>query len=200
MDTQTLIALSLFAVATLVTPGPNNLMLMTSGANFGMRRSVQHMAGVAYGFPLMAFAVGLGVMQLFDVWPPLRGIMTVLCAGYLLWLAFKIARTKTQGTAKQGAKPLNFWQAAAFQWVNPKAWAMAIGAITLYAPGRDLIAITWVVLAFALIGTLSATAWTGLGTVIRQWLAAPGRLIWFNRSMALLLVLSVLPALIHELG
>lgn len=194
---ETLIALALFAASTLFTPGPNNLMLMASGANFGLRRSLPHMAGVAFGFPLMILPVGLGVMQVFDLWPLSYLLLKVASVGYILWLAWKIAHASAPRDRQADGAPLSFVQAAGFQWVNPKAWSMALGAITLYATSRDLSAVVWVAATFATIGTVSATVWTGLGTGVRRLLANPQRLRVFNWTMAALLVVSMLPVLLR---
>lgn len=195
MTADLLLALCLFAAATLFTPGPNNLMLMASGANFGLRRTLPHLTGVALGFPLMILPVGLGVMEVFDRWPPAYTILKVASVVYLLWLARKIATAAPPADAPTDARPLSFLQAAGFQWVNPKAWSMALGAITLYAAARDLTSILWIAGTFATLGTLSALTWVTLGTGLKRLLGAPGRLRRFNRVMAVLLVASMLPVL-----
>lgn len=191
-----LIALTLFCAATLFTPGPNNLMLMASGANFGLHRSLPHLAGVALGFPLMILPVGLGVMKVFDLWPPAYTILMAASVLYLLYLAWKIANAAPPKHAHAEARPLTFLQAAAFQWVNPKAWSMALGAITLYAASRDLTSILWVSGTFAVLGTVSALVWVTLGTGVRRILAEPKRLRLFNWTMAALLIASMIPVLI----
>ena len=196
MTADLLLALALFAAATVFSPGPNNLMLMASGANFGLRRSLPHLAGVAYGFPLMILPVGLGVMQVFEVWPPAYTLLKLVSVAYLLWLAWKIAHQAAPGEAQANARPLSFVQAAGFQWVNPKAWSMALGAITLYAASRDLSAVAWVSATYAVIGTASAVAWTVLGTGMRRWLAEPRRLRIFNWTMAALLLAAMAPVLL----
>ncbi len=196
MTYEIFLALAAFCAGTLFTPGPNNLMLMASGANFGLARSLPHLAGVAYGFPLMILPVGLGVMQLFDVWPPSYLILKVFSVLYILWLAWKIAHASAPRDKGAEARPLTFLQAAGFQWVNPKAWSMALGAITLYASSRDLGGILWVAGTFAVIGTVSAVTWVKLGTAVRQLLAREDRLRLFNRVMAGLLVLSMVPVLL----
>lgn len=195
MTPETLIALVLFCAATLFTPGPNNLMLMASGANFGLRRTLPHLAGVAYGFPLMILPVGLGVMEVFDLWPLSYTILKGVSILYILWLAWKIAGAAPPAEARAEARPLTFLQAAGFQWVNPKTWSMALGAITLYAAGRDLPSVLWIAGTFAALGTLSALAWVTLGTAVRRLLADARRLRLFNRVMAVLLVTSMLPVL-----
>lgn len=190
------IALASFALVTVITPGPNNLMLMTSGANFGFRRTVPHMAGIGLGFPAMVAMVGLGVMQLFDVWPFARTVLTVASAVFLFWLAWKIANAAAPGEAEASGRPLTFLQAAAFQWVNPKAWSMALSAITLYAPGRDPGAVAWVAGTYVGVGLISTTTWAALGLPIRRWLTSPRRLRVFNWTMAVGLVAAMLPALL----
>lgn len=189
-------ALAVFAAATVFSPGPNNLMLMTSGANFGLRQSLPHLTGVAYGFPLMVLLVGLGAMQLFEVFPAAYTALKVLSVLYMLWLAWKIAHQSAPAEGQGTGRPLSFLQAAAFQWVNPKAWSMAIGAITLYATSRDLTAVAWVSVTYAVVGTASATTWTMLGTGLRRWLAVPSRLRIFNWTMAALLLAAMAPVLL----
>ncbi len=195
MTFDLLLALALFCIATLFSPGPNNLMLMASGANYGLRRSLPHMAGVALGFPIMIVPVGLGVMQLFDLYPITETILLALSVAYLFYLAWRIATAAPPKEAQPGSNPLSFFEAAAFQWVNPKAWSMALGAITLYAPGRDLSGILWISAAFLVIGSCSATTWTTLGTAIRRLLTTGKRLTAFNWTMATLLILSMVPVL-----
>ncbi|WP_072779640.1 LysE family translocator [Marivita hallyeonensis] len=196
MTLDLFLALAGFALVTVITPGPNNLMLMTSGANFGFRRSIPHMIGVGLGFPMMIVPVGLGVMQVFDAWPPSYMILKVLSVLYMLWLAWKIANAAPpDGAPEAGSRPLTFLQAAAFQWVNPKAWSMALGAITLYAAGRDLPAILWVAGTYVAMGCLSTTSWTVLGQQLRRLLNRPNRLRVFNWAMATLLVASLIPVL-----
>ena len=174
-------------------------MLMASGANFGVRRTLPHMAGVGLGFPAMCFCVGLGVMRLFDLWAPAYTILTVLSVAYMLYLAWKIANAAPpeaeSAPAPQG-RPLTFLQAAAFQWVNPKAWSMALSAITLYAPGRTIGAVMWVVGAYVLCSVISTTSWTTIGRALKRFLQAPRRLRLFNWTMAGLLVVSMLPVLL----
>ncbi len=193
-------ALLAFAFVTVITPGPNNFMLMASGANFGFRRSVPHMAGIGIGFPAMCFCVGLGVMRLFDLWPPAYAILTVLSVAYMLYLAWKIANAAPpadDATQPQAGTPLTFLQAAAFQWVNPKAWSMALSAITLYAPGRSTGAVLWVVGAYVACSVVSTTSWTTVGTALRRFLQDRRRLRLFNWTMAGLLVASLIPVILQ---
>ncbi|UZD90303.1 LysE family translocator [Cognatishimia activa] len=196
MTYEILTALVAFAFVTSITPGPNNMMLLASGANFGFTRTIPHMLGIGIGFTVMVMLVGAGLMQLFDAWPPSYTILKVLSAGYMLWLAWKIAHSASPVGMSAGAKPMNFLQAALFQWVNPKAWTMALSAITLYAPGREFIAVLWVALVFGSINLPCVSSWTILGQKLRLILSNPKRLVAFNWTMAALLIVSLIPSLI----
>lgn len=189
MNQTTLLALSAFALVSSITPGPNNLMLMSSGANFGLRRTVPHALGVGIGFTLMIVLVGVGLMGLFDLFPILNTVLKVVSVAYLLWLAWKIANAAAPDTAGSvGGKPMTFMQAVLFQWVNPKAWSMALTAIALYAPDRNLAAVLLVAVVFGIINLPSTSLWAVMGQVLRGWLSSPARLRIFNWTMAALLV------------
>lgn len=188
-------ALIAFAFVTSITPGPNNLMLMASGANFGFRRTIPHMLGVGIGFTVMVVLVGVGLIGLFDRYPLIYTGLKVLSVAYLLWLAWKIATAAApKGTDAQGT-PITFVQAALFQWVNPKAWAMALTAVTLYAPDKALSTITLVAVVFGCINLPSVGSWTLLGQQMQRLLTSRRRLQVFNVSMAAMLVASLIPLL-----
>ena len=193
-----LLALILYAFVSSITPGPNNLMLLASGVNFGFRRTVPHMLGIALGFTVMTAIVGLGLAGLFTAWPPARQALTVVSVVYLLWLAWKIAHAAApSATAPSSGRPMTLVQAAAFQWVNPKAWTMALTAITLYAPDRTLASIALVAAIFGAINLPSVSTWTVLGQQVSRVLSSPARLRAFNWTMAALLVASLIPVLYH---
>jgi len=192
MTNAPFLALAAFALVSSITPGPNNLMLMASGANFGLRRTVPHMLGVGIGFALMIFLVGVGLVGLFALWPPSMTVLKIGGIAYMLWLARKIASSAPPSPAvKSSSRPMTFAQAALFQWVNPKAWTMALTAVTVYAPRHDLQAVGLVALVFGAVNLPSVSSWAGLGTVLRRWLASPLRLRLFNWTMAALLVASL---------
>ena len=196
MTVDLLSALAAFAFVSSITPGPNNLMLMASGANFGLTRSLPHMMGVAIGFTVMIVLVGVGLMQLFDLWPASYEVLKYGSVLYLFWLAWKVANAAEPGRAtEQGGNPITFLQAAAFQWVNPKAWAMALTAIAAYAPTRDIGAVLLVSAVFGAINLPSISIWTLMGQQIRHILTSPARLRAFNWTMAALLILSVMPVI-----
>ncbi|MBQ0750607.1 MAG: LysE family translocator [Roseovarius sp.] len=196
MTLDLLTALVTFAFVTVMTPGPNNLMLMASGTNFGFSRSIPHMLGIGLGFPLMVACVGLGVMQVFDLWPLSYTLLKIGSVAYLVYLAWKIANAAPPRDAEASGKPLTFLQSAAFQWVNPKAWSMALSAITLYATGRDLASVLWVAGVYVVVSSISTTSWTLLGQQLRRLLKNQTRLRIFNWLMAALLIATLIPVLL----
>lgn len=200
MTYELLIALAAFALVSSITPGPNNLMLMASGANFGFRRSIPHMLGIAIGFSLMVAMVGIGLSQVFDSLPASHLILKTLSVTYLLYLAYKIATAsspaKELSTSESKAKPFTFIQAALFQWVNPKAWTMALTATAVYAPSQSVQAIAVVTGVFGLINLPCVSVWAVLGLQLKRFLTSPIRLRAFNYSMAALLIASLYPVLI----
>lgn len=189
------LALSLFAFVSSITPGPNNLMLMASGANFGFRRTIPHMLGVALGFVFMVLVVGAGLVQIFDAYPVSYLVLKVASVVYLLWLAWKIAHAAPIQDGAASGQPMSFIQAAGFQWVNPKAWAMALTAISAYTPSQTLGAIALVGLIFGAINLPSVGSWTVIGQQMARILTNPRRMTVFNRVMAALLVASLYPVL-----
>lgn len=205
MTLDLLTGLVLFAFASSITPGPNNIMLMASGANFGLRRTVPHMLGVSLGHAAMTLILGLGLAQLFQALPGLRLALALVSVVYLLWLAWKVANAAPpagpqegaeDAPATGGARPLSFLQAAGFQWVNPKALYMSIYAQTTYAPeGSGWVGAAIVATVFGMTNLPSVATWAWGGTKIRRWLGAPGRLRAFNWTMAGLLVASLYPLL-----
>ena len=195
MTHELLAALVLFAFVSSITPGPNNLMLMASGANFGFRRTVPHMLGIGLGFTFMVVLVGAGLVQVFDAVPASYTLLKAGSVAYLLWLAWKVAHAAPAGAAAAKGRPMTFLQAAAFQWVNPKAWAMALTAISAYAPGQTWAAILVTAGVFGAVNLPSVSTWTVLGQQMARLLTNPRRLSLFNWTMAALLVLSLYPVL-----
>jgi threonine/homoserine/homoserine lactone efflux protein len=185
-----------FAFVTSITPGPNNLMLMASGANFGLRRTLPHMAGISLGHAFMTLLVGFGLGAALLVVPQAKLTLKVAAVSYMLWLAWKIAHAAPPGAGKGiGGRPLTFLQAAAFQWINPKAWAMSIGAISAYTNDGGLASVIIVTLVFAAVNFPSVAVWARAGETLRGLLQDPARLRIFNWTMAVLLVASILPVL-----
>ena len=195
MSFAVLSALLGFAFVMTATPGPNNLMLMASGANFGFRRTMPHMLGILGGVSVMALLVGAGLMALFEALPVLNLALKVLSIAYLLWLAAKIATAAPLDGKGADSRPMTILQAAMFQWVNPKAWAMCLSAVALYAPDRSLLSVVMVAGAFAIVCLPTISVWAWFGTVMRRWLSNTARLRAFNVAMAALLVGSLYPVI-----
>ena len=196
-----LYAVVLFAISASVTPGPNNIMVMSAGANFGVRRSLPLLMGICVGFTLMLLLVGLGFGRLFTLFPELH--FFIKCAGtlYLLYLAWLIARSAGEVTGSTQARPLGFFKGALFQWVNAKAWVVATGAIAAFTSAgagfhqQNLtIALTFFIVSFPSVGL-----WLLCGALLKRWLASPLARRRFNLVMATLLALSVVPV-IQEIG
>jgi threonine/homoserine/homoserine lactone efflux protein len=190
-----------FAIVSSITPGPNNLMLMASGLNYGVRRTLPHMAGVCLGFGAMTFAVGIGLTGVFRTAPWLYAVLRWSAAAYILYLAYKMATAKGVGNAVTEGRPMSFLGAVAFQWVNPKAWVMGLGAITTYAEpdhlSRDVAVMA---ITFMLINIPCGLAWAGSGVAIKRVLKQGSALRLFNGIMAALLVLSLYPLITEPLG
>ncbi len=184
-----------FAFVSSITPGPNNLMLMASGANFGFRRTIPHMLGIGIGFTVMIILAGLGLAQIFNTYPMAHTALKILSVIYLLWLAWKIANAGAPKSGAQAGTPLTFLQAAAFQWINPKAIAMALTAITVYSWDQSVSTILIVAAIFGAINLPCVSCWTVLGQQMKRFLTNPTRLRAFNWTMAGLLIASVFPVL-----
>ncbi|GAA3111954.1 LysE family translocator [Rhizobium viscosum] len=196
MPLDTFLALLLFAFTTSITPGPNNMMLFASGVNFGFRRTIPHMFGIGAGFLTLLLGVGLGLGALLHTVPAVYIALKFAGGAYLVWIAWKIATSRSLSEGTSGVRPMSFLGAAAFQWVNPKAWVMAVTAMATYTnPELYLISVLLVGLAFAAVNVPSVSTWAGFGSALREWLSDPVRLKWFNIIMAVLLVLSLWPML-----
>ena len=193
------LAFSLFAFVTSVTPGPNNIMLLASGVNFGFRASIPHILGISSGLLVMVVAAGLGLTEVFARYPFSYTAMRWLGVAYMLYLAWRIANSgalKAKSAGGPGGRPLGFWSAAAFQWVNPKAWFMAIGAFSTYVPAASSVAIVVsVAVLFALINAPRVSVWAAFGAQMRRFIQVPRFQRIFNYTMAALLVASLVPLL-----
>ncbi|WP_241049403.1 LysE family translocator [Achromobacter xylosoxidans] len=192
--------LALFALVSSITPGPNNVMLAASGLNFGFRRSMPHLLGVNLGFTLMIFLVGIGLGSVFQQVPVLYTVLKYVGAAYLLYLAWKIANSGGVEEGEVRGKPMTFLQAAAFQWVNPKAWVMAVGIIATYTPQAGFFAnLVIATLVCGLVNLPSIGIWVTFGTALRRVLHKPWAIRAFNITMALLLVASLYPVVLEAL-
>jgi threonine/homoserine/homoserine lactone efflux protein len=162
--------------------------------NFGFARTIPHMVGICFGFVALVVAVGLGVGAALTALPEAKTVLKLVGAAYMLWLAWKVATAAPSDADEQRSSPLTFWQAAAFQWVNPKAWVMAVSAMAVYVRPLHVAAdVTAVTLAFGLVTVPAVATWAGFGHVLRRALRDPGKVRVFNVAMALLLVASIAP-------
>ncbi|MBO6716782.1 MAG: LysE family translocator [Rhizobiaceae bacterium] len=197
MSLDIFLALLAFAFVSSITPGPNNIMLLSSGVNFGFRRTLPHMLGIGAGFVVLLLAVGFGLGTLLSAFPQLHLVLKVAGGAYLLYLAWRIAMARSM-SAKDGsvARPMTFLEASAFQWVNPKAWVMAVTAMAIYtSPEAPFLTVILVAVAFGAVNLPSVSVWAAFGTALRGFLSDPERLKWFNIAMGLLLVASLWPML-----
>jgi threonine/homoserine/homoserine lactone efflux protein len=193
-----LLSATAFAVSMSATPGPNNAMVASSGATFGVARTMPHVLGISVGFPLMLVAVALGADGVLRRFPELHMVLKWVGAAYLLWLAWHIATAHPDAAEGGGrrARPLNFLEAALFQWVNPKAWVIALGAVATYTSADAVLLEVLLLAAIFLVVCVPSTAlWTGIGAGAARLLRSPRALRRFNVAMALLLVASLLPLL-----
>jgi threonine/homoserine/homoserine lactone efflux protein len=195
MSHQLLFAFVVFAIVMFITPGPNNIMVLSSGLTYGFRRSLPHIAGITVGFAFMIAAVGLGFGTIFVAYPVLQTILKYAGAAYLVYLAIAIALSgPPKADAAAGRGPMTFWGAALFQWVNVKGWIMVIGTITAYAA---IARFPWNIAmqtALALVlGTVSTSIWTWFGSALRPFLTSERAVRIFNIVMAILLLASLIP-------
>src|SRR5713226_7981798 len=195
MSQPLFIAFVVFAAVMFFTPGPNNVMLLSSGLTFGFRRTVPHVAGVTIGFAFMIGAVGLGLGTIFIAYPVLQTILKYAGVAYLIYRAATIAMSDPVAPEQDNRRgPMTFWGAAMFQWVNAKGWVMVIGTITAYAA---IASFPWNIViqtAISLVmGTLSTVAWALFGSALRPVLTSPRAVRAFNIAMAVLLLASLYP-------
>jgi len=200
MPFATMIPLAIFCLVATITPGPNNMMLLSSGATYGFRRTSPHIIGIAVGSAIMSTLLGFSIANVASRLPGFYTTLHIVSSLYLLWLAWRIARSDGLREVKAGGRPLRVVDAAIFQWVNPKAWAIALGALAGFARPAHLVGdITVIVLVRTFVGLPSLSLWAGFGLVLKRYLKSPVALRAFNIGMASLLVLSLLPELLEML-
>ena len=197
MSFETFVALFFYAFVTSITPGPNNFMLLASGVNFGFVRTIPHMLGIGVGFVILLLAVGFGLGAVLTAFPALHTGLKFAGGAYLLYLAYRIATSRSMGSGGAAkSRPMNFIEAAAFQWVNPKAWVMAITAMAVYTdPAAPFLSVVLIGLAFGAVNLPSVSTWAGFGMALRGFLSDPARLKWFNIVMGLTLAATLWPML-----
>lgn len=195
LSQRLLLAFLAFIFVMFFTPGPNNIMLMSSGLTYGFRRTLPHMAGVTLGFAFMIASVGIGLGAIFIACPVLESVLKYAGAAYLVYLAIVIASSGPSSAEKAERRgPMTFWGAAMFQWINGKGWVIVIGTITAYAAVArfpwNIVIQTAISLA---VGTASAAAWVLFGSVLRPVRESARSVRIFNIVMAVLLLASLYP-------
>ncbi|WP_264876449.1 LysE family translocator [Vibrio agarivorans] len=185
----------LFAISASITPGPNNIMVMTSGANFGAKRTLPLLTGICIGFTLMLLLVGLGFSTLFEQFPSLHLIIKCVGVAYLLYLAWLIAHSQQGVEQDEKGKPLSFIKGALFQWVNAKAWIVATGAIAAFTSGSEnfLSQVMTIAGTFFVVSFPCVAVWLLFGSMLQSALTTTESRKRFNVAMSLLLVVSVFP-------
>ena len=191
---EQLISIAIYSFVMTITPGPNNIMIMASGLNFGIKKSIPHLLGIAFGFPLMLILVGYGLIELINTSRYLYYSIKVISFTYLAYLAYRMATTEDIKSGSVGSKPLNFFQSLFFQWANPKAWIMIIGGVGIFVSEQNIDSAYLVLaLAFFLMIFICNGAWLFMGSKLKSFISNKNQIIWFNRSMAFLLIFSVIP-------
>lgn len=198
MNPEQYLPLFAFSVVMIGTPGPNNLMLMSAGANFGFRRSLPHIFGIGVGCQILLWAIALGLGQLLEVYPQAALLLKASGGMFLLYIAYQLARPrKSKLELDREIKPLTFLQAALFQWVNPKAWLMFITVISTFSdPEHFFVSVLTIAVIFFFMGFPLISAWNIGGVALKSWLQQGQRLLRFNRAMAVLLLLSMYPMMV----
>lgn len=195
MNSALFLSYLLFCLVMTSTPGPNNALVMLSGARFGLKKTFPLILGIACGVALQLIAIGLGLNQIFQWFPILQLLFSLIGTAYILWLAWKIATSGPLQMRLEEKPSLGFVQGAMFQWVNPKAWIMSISTIaTYFAVNHQFSAILYAALILLLISIPCVGIWAVAGKLLRRLLMQPKFALIFNVTMALALLLAVLPA------
>ena len=195
MTWSLLLAVAVFSFVTSVTPGPNNTFLLSSGANFGLRRSLPYLNGIMAGLTGMMIAFGAGLGVVFTTLPVVYQVLKWVGFAYIVWLATLIVRSTSKS---ESAEPqyIGFAKATTFQFVNPKAWVVIGSFMAAFVPVGSGFGVTALVCVVFLVFTYpGALLWALAGQVLKDWLAEPSRRRIFNIFAAVLLVLSMLPVL-----
>ncbi|HLU03124.1 MAG TPA: LysE family translocator [Advenella sp.] len=197
-----LMAFAIFIAVSSVTPGPNNLMLLSSSVNFGVRRTIPHCLGISAGMGLMIVLMSFGLHWVMQHAGWLIDLLKIASLAYLLWLAWKIASITPRPLSVQNeASPFGFWNAVLFQWINPKALIMVISMFSIYVPDNiGQLTLLQISLMAIVINLLCISVWMFGGTLMRRLFTTPATQRGFNIVMALLLVASVVPMVSADLG
>jgi len=198
---EVFVSILFFCLVTSISPGPNNIMLMTSGLNHGVRKTIPHLLGIVIGFPVMVAAIGFGLGAIFVSYPSAHFFIKVVGVAYLLFLSYKIANAGNPSVVESVREPFTFFQAAAFQWANPKAWVIGVGAIAAYTTQDAVFSgVSLIIVGYLSVGTISMLVWLFLGAALQRFLKNQTQVKYFNWVMAGLLVLSLFSMLASEVS
>lgn len=197
MDATLIAGFLLLAVPAYFTPGPNNLMLMSSAAKFGLGRTVPHALGIIFGFPFMVFAIGLGLGEVFTLFPVVKTVLKYAAVAYFLWMAWHLLGLKV-GSAGGRERPMRVLEASLFQWINPKAWAMATSFVGVFVVAGEghFASLVWVTLGCVLLAPLSSITWMVFGKRLQVFLQRTGGERYLGVILAVLMVGAVILFLI----
>lgn len=192
-----ILSIATFTLSTSISPGPNNIMLLSSGLTFGYKKTIPHMTGVFLGFPVMVLVIGLGMGALFEKFPIVLTVLKIVGILYLFWMAYKIANNSSSYDVDENSKsqPFSFVQAAMFQWVNPKAWIMAITSVSVFVTSNEhgITQVIIISIIYFLSGCISCNSWAFGGTILKKFIKSEKSVQRLNILMAILLIASVLP-------
>ncbi len=193
MDYSLVLSFFMLSVPAFFTPGPNNLMLMTSSAKFGFLRTIPHAIGISLGFPFMVFLVGLGLGEIFSLYPIIKTILKIIAIIYFLWLAYNLLGIKI-GQMGGAERPMRFVEAALFQWVNPKAWAMAVGFVSVYVVSGNGIdkSLIWLTIGCLIISPFSTIFWMIFGQGLTKLLKSTGTEQYLGIILAALMIIAII--------
>lgn len=196
MNFSLLASVAVFAFVTSITPGPNNTFLLTSGINFGVRRSLRFVFGITTGLIVMMTAVGAGLGALFVAYPLIYGVLKWAGFAYVVYLAIMIALSTGKSVSGE-VKFIGYWRAASLQFINPKSWMMVAGFMTTFIHADDPLYVSVITSAVVLVVSFpSGVIWAASGAALSRWFGDPRRLRIFNRVSAVLLVASMLPVIL----
>lgn len=195
------VSILFFCFVTSITPGPNSVMLMASGVNHGARKSLPHYLGIVIGFPLMVAAIGFGLSAVFVDYPVVHQTIKLIGTAYLVFLSWKIANASSPSASQELKAPFTFSQALVYQWLNPKAWVISVGAIATFTSLDNIKeAVVVIVLGYIMAGVVSMALWLFVGVYMQRFLSNKSRLKYFNIFMAILLLGSLAPMVLVEIS
>lgn len=199
MTLSSILSFLIYALVTSITPGPNNIMLASSGITFGFRRSIPHILGIGFGFSLMVFLVGIGIGSILIQHQLVYEFLKLVGIVYLLYLTYQIFKSDAVDKAERANKPLSFQQAAIFQWVNPKAWVMTLGAVTTYTSSSNtFLVFMCIAILYGLVSIPSVGIWAYVGEKAQYLLNNRKKVHYFNMIMACLLFVSTLNPILES--